>query len=115
MGYTLWQVPRAAAQHAAANDSAAVTALTAPPINNGAPESRVRISLAEAFPAEGSGQHRLLSAVLKSAHIALQDVELVTDGMEVALALPSLVSLQQDAAMRRALWPTLRRLRRTRR
>jgi hypothetical protein len=76
----------------------------------------VRIGLAEAVPDAGSAGDRLLVALLRAAGLRREDVRLLApdDSAKAELHMPPMRQLAASAAARRALWPSLRRLRRER-
>jgi DNA polymerase III psi subunit len=87
------------------------------------PAAPVRLRIAAAEPLDALLQDRLLQALLKSLDLSADDVgaDSARGGLLLAIgredlaadaALPALATLRADATAKRALWPTLRRLRR---
>jgi DNA polymerase III psi subunit len=87
------------------------------------PSAPVRLRIAAAKPFDALLQDPLLHALLKSLDLTADEVgadsargglllAIDREGMTADAALPALEVLRVDATAKRALWPTLRRLRR---
>ena len=114
LGHTLWQVPRnAGADRTSPNDHyATANPLSASTARGGQHAVASRLALLEPMPLAGSAPHAMLLAIISAAGIRLDEVDWVTESRDALLTLPLLATLRRDAATRRSLWPSLRRLRR---